>query len=88
MDLAGDRPHCKCHDEPMHRWGQTPNGQRYICAVMNRERRSQMSDAQRERVRETNRERYHALDGVAYNRFLLKCRRTKALTRMRKRSAA
>lgn len=84
MDETGDRPTCRCHGEPMHRWGP----ERHICAVWNRERRGRMTEAQRERVRELERERYHALDGVSYNRFLLRCRRNKALARMRKRAVA
>jgi len=68
----------------MHRWGS----QRYVCAEWNRQRREQMTEAQRERIRETARERYYDLDGVSYNRFLLKCRRNKALARMRRRGVA
>jgi hypothetical protein len=72
----------------MHRWGKLRGEQRWICAERNRTRRSRMTPAQRERERETYRERYYALDGLAYNRFLLRCRRNKALARMRKREVA
>ena len=38
-------------------------------------------------INDWERKRYHALDGVAYNRLLLQHRRTKALARRRMREA-
>jgi hypothetical protein len=61
---------CRCHGEPMHKWGNR-NGGRYVCAVWNRER---------------SRRVYGELNGFEYNRKKLRDRRNQGLVRMRIRN--
>lgn len=75
MAKTGDSPErCTCHDEPMfwQRDSRYHAGGFYRCRV---------------RVLAAQRERYHNLSGVAYNRLLLDHRRTKSLARRRNREA-
>lgn len=65
------RPLCECHSEPMHQNGYEPTGtKKWRCAIGNRAHAIRW---------------YDELDGVGYNRLLLRLRRNGALARMRRR---
>ena len=63
---ADDKPLCRCHGEPMVKNGQNRGRQTFVCAI---------------RKSAANRRFYEAEPGIAYNRRLLRMRRTKALLR-------
>lgn len=82
--LAAERPRCACHGEPMWRDVQ-PNGYGWRCSVKKRAANQRSYELHTDERNAQKRERYENLDGFAYNRLLLRQRRTQALTRRRLR---